>query len=292
MMVWVSLRYIIIFLVQSFQIKDRFCMVRTGRHPMSCSAYDFIILVEWHLLVLLVLPLPCLIVTLPINVYTGQVLSRSNSPLTINGTATVVTVLGLADVGIRIAEGYTPFYADDRDNHIDIIMHVLGDATVLESTLINVTAFSQQPGLYNPGGPGPFPFANVTYVAPAPEQTFRIDVDLNRTREVTYCIHMDNITISTNVTTCQEWVADKEMLQIEQGQLFPSQVNQLLFLLQNNTTDVVPTEPTKSPTASGTTIFSSLSFWSSATFLLFVTLLWKNFLELFLFHLYRVQSPV
>ena len=173
MMVWVSLRYIIIFLVQSFQIKDRFCMVRTGRHPMSCSAYDFIILVEWHLLVLLVLPLPCLIVTLPINVYTGQVLSRSNSPLTINGTATVVTVLGLADVGIRIAEGYTPFYADDRDNYIDIIMHVLGDATVLESTLINVTAFSQQPGLYNPGGPGPFPFANVTYVAPAPEQTFR-----------------------------------------------------------------------------------------------------------------------
>jgi hypothetical protein len=82
-----------------------------------------------------------------INLSTGQVLSSSNSQLTINGTSTVVIVLGLADVGISIAEGYTPCYADDRDNYIDVIMHVVGDATVLESTLTNFTAFSQQPGL-------------------------------------------------------------------------------------------------------------------------------------------------
>lgn len=162
---------------------------------------------------------------------TGQTLATSKMGMMIDGTNTTVSVLGLADTGIYLEEGYTPCYLDDRDNYIDIIMHVDGDPTVLETTLTSFTAFSQQPGLYNPGGPGPFPFEGVRYVAPAPQQTFPIDVDLNRAREVTYCIHQDG-TVSTDIETCTSWIEAAEMEQFENGQLFPEQVNMLLNQLR------------------------------------------------------------
>lgn len=169
-----------------------------------------------------------------LNFSSGQTLSESNAGMLLEGTDTTVTVLGLADTGPYLEEGYTPCYSDDRDNYIDIIMHVDGDATVLETMLTSFTAFSQQPGLYNPGGPGPFPFDTVRYVAPAAEQTFPIDVDMNRTREVTYCVHQDGTT-STDIATCSSWLSSMEMKQIEQGQLFASQVNVILAMLRNGT---------------------------------------------------------
>lgn len=157
---------------------------------------------------------------------TGQELSASNIAMAIEGTDTSVTVLGLADVGIYLEEGYTPCYADDRDNYIDIILHVTGDATVLETTLISFRSFSQQPGLYNPGGPGPTPFDSIRHVAPAVEQIYPIDVDLNRVREVAYCVHQDG-SDTTDIATCNQWLAAGEMEQFELGQLFPEQLQQI-----------------------------------------------------------------
>lgn len=162
---------------------------------------------------------------------TGQELSSANETMTIEGTGTTVTVLGLAECGKYQAEGYTPCYADDRDNYIDIIMQVTGDANVLNSALTSFRAFSEQPGLYNPGGPGPFPFETVRYVAPALEQTFPIDVDLDRVREVTYCVNNDG-SESTSITTCTEWFQANQLMKIEQGQIFPEQLPSIVGVLR------------------------------------------------------------
>jgi len=187
-----------------------------------------------------------------LNFATGQKLNESSVGLLLDGTTTTVTVLGLAETGRSLEdleeERYTPCYVDDRDNYIDIIIHVAGDATVLETLLTSFTAFAEQPGLYNPGGPGPFPFESVRYVAPASEQTFPIDVDLNRTREVTYCVHQ-NGTTSTDIETCEAWSADMEMQQIEQGQVFAEQINLLLSQIRASS---VTSEPTGAPTAGPT----------------------------------------
>jgi len=81
-------------------------------------------------------------------------------------------VVGLADLGQveNPAAGiyYDDCYDEDGDNYIDII--VVGD----EAAARNIT-FVEVPGLeggyrafYNPGGPGPQPFAGVRYTAPGP----------------------------------------------------------------------------------------------------------------------------
>lgn len=81
-------------------------------------------------------------------------------------------VVGLSDLGQREnpAAGiyYDDCYEEDGDNYIDIIL--VGD----EAAARNIT-FVEIPGLeggyrafYNPGGPGPKPFKEVTYTAPGP----------------------------------------------------------------------------------------------------------------------------
>jgi hypothetical protein len=81
-------------------------------------------------------------------------------------------VIGLSDLGRaeNPDEGvhYDGCYQEDRDNYIDIIL--VGD----QAAARNVTAV-EIPGLqggyrafYNPGGPGPEPFAGVSYTAPGP----------------------------------------------------------------------------------------------------------------------------
>ena len=61
---------------------------------------------------------------------------------------------------------------------------------------------------YSSHAQGPTPFDGVRYVAPAVQQTFPIDVDLNRVREVTYCVHQDG-SVARDAPTCLGWLADK-----------------------------------------------------------------------------------
>jgi hypothetical protein len=81
-------------------------------------------------------------------------------------------IVGLSDLGRAENRGEGVYYdgchQEDRDNYIDIIL--VGD----QATAPNVT-FVEIPGLkggyrafYNPGGPGPEPFAGVLYTAPGP----------------------------------------------------------------------------------------------------------------------------
>lgn len=208
-----------------------------------------------------------------LNFSTGQTLSQSKVGLVLDGTNTTVTVLGLADTGLYLEEGYNPCYTDDRDNYIDIVLHVTGDAMVLETLLSSFTAFSQQPGLYNPGGPGPFPFSSVRYVAPAAEQTFPIDVDLNRVREVTYCVHQDGTT-SNDIDICNSWLADMEMKQTEQGQIFASQVNMILALFCNASEPINTVAPTMAPSLDvSSAVTFSLTYGLTASLATLVLLL-------------------
>jgi hypothetical protein len=81
-------------------------------------------------------------------------------------------ILGLSDLGKKAdpANGiyYDDCYQEDRDNYIDVIL--AGD----EAAARHITQL-EMPGLpggykalYNPGGPGPTPFAGVRYTAPSP----------------------------------------------------------------------------------------------------------------------------
>jgi hypothetical protein len=81
-------------------------------------------------------------------------------------------VVGLSDLGQAAdpAEGryYDDCYEEDRDNYIDIIL--VGDEAAARS-LTHVEIPSLEGGyraFYNPGGPGPEPFAGVRYTAPGP----------------------------------------------------------------------------------------------------------------------------
>jgi hypothetical protein len=84
----------------------------------------------------------------------------------------ILRVVGLSDLGRAENHDdgvyYDGCYQEDRDNYIDIIL--VGD----QAAARNITAV-EIPGLkggyrafYNPGGPGPEPFAEVPYTAPGP----------------------------------------------------------------------------------------------------------------------------
>lgn len=79
-------------------------------------------------------------------------------------------VVGLSDLGQRENPGasiyYDDCYAEDRDNYIDIIL--VGDEAAARSiTFVEIPALEGgYRAFYNPGGPGPEPFAGVRYTAP------------------------------------------------------------------------------------------------------------------------------
>lgn len=84
----------------------------------------------------------------------------------------VLRVVGLADLGQREnpAAGiyYDDCYQEDRDNYIDIIL--VGDAAAAHNiTFVEIPSLAGgYRAFYNPGGPGPEPFADVRYTAPGP----------------------------------------------------------------------------------------------------------------------------
>ena len=79
-----------------------------------------------------------------------------------------IRVIGLSDLGVKKAAGRDDCYAEDRDNYIDIVL--AGDEAAARS--ITHVEIPGLPGGYtpffNPGGPGPEPFAGVRYTAPGP----------------------------------------------------------------------------------------------------------------------------
>jgi hypothetical protein len=81
-------------------------------------------------------------------------------------------VVGLADLGQaeNPAAGiyYDDCYDEDGDNYIDIIL-VGDDAAARNNSFVEVPAVEDgYRAFYNPGGPGPKPFAGVRYTAPGP----------------------------------------------------------------------------------------------------------------------------
>lgn len=81
-------------------------------------------------------------------------------------------IVGLSDLGRAEdpASGifYDDCYQEDRDNYIDIIL--VGDAAAARNiTFVEIPALEGgYRAFYNPGGPGPQPFAGVRYTAPGP----------------------------------------------------------------------------------------------------------------------------
>eukprot|EP00756_Hemistasia_phaeocysticola_P036919 Hpha_TRINITY_DN16668_c0_g3::TRINITY_DN16668_c0_g3_i6::g.178261::m.178261 len=131
---------------------------------------------------------------------TGQELSVSGQSMTIDGTDTSLTVLGLADVGVNWSGGC---FNDDRDNYQDIIIRVQGNPSSLHH-LESLRGFDKGRSYYNPGGPGPTPFEGVRYTAAAPAHSVAVVVDLERVYETTYCMKNDG-TVATDVETCTLW---------------------------------------------------------------------------------------
>ena len=98
-----------------------------------------------------------------------------------------VTVVGLAELGPSATGISAPYYRNDNDNYIDIILS--GDETAIRS-LVNVTIpTAAVPGysdIYTPGGPGRTPTPGVTYTRPASAQTLAISSGLDQHLTVSY----------------------------------------------------------------------------------------------------------
>ena len=83
----------------------------------------------------------------------------------------IIKVIGLADLGL--AEGvngtiYDDCYQEDGDNYIDIII-VGDDAALRNLTHVEIPSLAGgYSAFFNPGGPGPTPYAGARYTAPGP----------------------------------------------------------------------------------------------------------------------------
>lgn len=85
------------------------------------------------------------------------------------GTLRVVGLSDLGQVEDRDAGvHYDDCYGEDRDNYIDVI--IVGDEAAARGiTHLEIPALEGgYSAFYNPGGPGPEPFPEVTYNAPGP----------------------------------------------------------------------------------------------------------------------------
>ena len=144
----------------------------------------------------------------------ARAIGDENVPTVVTGpsgtTQARVTVLGLADLGLLQEEGYDLCYSEDTDNYIDIALLVEGDVSALDG--VSVVAFSKGNGLYNPGGPGPTPFDDVRYSAPAPaNQVIDVLFDPDNVHATTFCLKESGgtddgeIVVSYSVEECEAW---------------------------------------------------------------------------------------
>jgi hypothetical protein len=123
--------------------------------------------------------------------------SADGTPITITQTGVdydlgvgSLRIVGLAELG-QPANGttvtYGPYYQEDHDNYIDVI--ISGDAAAvarLTGVEIPTSAVPGYSDIYNPGGPGRTPQAGTTYTAPSAAQLIAIDVSLESLGTVSY----------------------------------------------------------------------------------------------------------
>ncbi|MEM7341961.1 MAG: hypothetical protein AAF467_25185 [Actinomycetota bacterium] len=99
-------------------------------------------------------------------------------------------VVGLSDLGQAADDGdinYDDCYFEDSDNYIDVILE--GDEAAARGlTFLEIPAGEDDAYLsfYNPGGPGPEPFPEVTYNAPGPRDLEPIINALDNPMRVSY----------------------------------------------------------------------------------------------------------
>jgi len=101
-----------------------------------------------------------------------------------------VQVAGLAELGAA-ADGttvvYGPYYREDKDNYIDIIL--TGDEAAIRSIVsvsLPTSAVDGYSDVYTPGGPGRTPTPGVVYTRPAQPQTIAVDFALDGPGTVSY----------------------------------------------------------------------------------------------------------
>ncbi len=114
-------------------------------------------------------------------------LSRTGVAYDLGAGLGTVTVVGLAELGPPATGIPAPYYRNDNDNYIDIILN--GDEAAIRS-LVNVAiptaAVAGYSDIYTPGGPGRTPTPGVTYTRPAAAQTLAISNALDQTLTVSH----------------------------------------------------------------------------------------------------------
>lgn len=120
----------------------------------------------------------------------GQTVTIDSTGVTYDLGVGRLQVIGLAELGAR-EDGstvtYGPYYVEDHDNYIDVI--IKGDRAAVERLSAVEIPTSAQAGysdIYTPGGPGRTPVDGTVYTSPAPQQTFPITVSLDSLGTVSY----------------------------------------------------------------------------------------------------------
>jgi len=120
-------------------------------------------------------------------------LKKQNYKYYFNCGLEYVEIVGLSDLGQK-QNIYNDTYIEDHDNQIDIIVKgnidIIKNITklIIPSDKINYTQF------YNPGGPGPTPFADIIYTNPSEYQTVTIINNLENPKTVSW------------INTCQKYI--------------------------------------------------------------------------------------
>jgi hypothetical protein len=112
-------------------------------------------------------------------------LKKSNFKYLFNNGTKYVEIIGLADLGIKQPQ-YNQKYIEDHDNQIDIVLK--GNKSVIKN-IINLVIPSngkEYTKFYNPGGPGPTPFENITYTIPSEYQIIDIINNLENPNTVSW----------------------------------------------------------------------------------------------------------
>lgn len=96
-----------------------------------------------------------------------------------------IEIIGLADLGMKQLM-YNNEYIEDHDNQIDIV--VKGDEHIINH-IVNLVIPSngkEYTKFYNPGGPGPTPFSDISYSLPSEYQVVEITNNLKNPNSVTW----------------------------------------------------------------------------------------------------------
>ena len=201
----------------------------------------------------------------------GVEISNDNVPVEVIPNVTI-TVLGVADIGIKSPDGtYNACYRDDVDNYLDITLQIESTNSKDDIRLaleggLQVLCFSKGEYLYNPGGPAPTPVDNARYTAPAPaNQLIDIVIDLDDEKQTTLCLYEGGRGWSKDPEVCEAWHKDERIhsVPVEQRPLnrrsCPPDIMERV-----NTGDITEFPSSSPPPLSFTTGFATFRSWITA----------------------------